>query len=78
LREFERVRASGVLDRQAEMAARTWIERFLVIFGWDPGDPTQVVQEFRIPGRDALKMKAIGSGHRRPDYALLRAGRPEL
>lgn len=78
LSEFQRVGANESFAGQSEATTRTWIERFLQIFGWDPGDPRQVVQEFRIGRRDAAKLERAGSSHRRPDYALIVNDRPIL
>ncbi|HEX5008772.1 MAG TPA: N-6 DNA methylase [Planctomycetota bacterium] len=74
LQEFGRLDTEHGFAGQAEATARTWIERFLTIFGWDPADPNQVVQEFRILGREARRLKREGTTHRRPDYALFIAG----
>jgi hypothetical protein len=75
LDEYVQARARGDLHDQPEAAARTWVERFLTVFGWDPGDPRQVRQEYRISGRAARRLRAEGTSHRRPDYCLLVNGR---
>lgn len=74
LNEFGRLADSGWLRGQAEAAARTWVERFLTVFGWNPSDPSQVRQEYRIQGRAARRLKAEGTTHRRPDYCLISNG----
>lgn len=74
LEEFARVfQNEGVTD-SSEATARTWVERFLQIFGWDTGDPREVAQEYRIRGRAARRLKAEDIMHHRPDYCLLSHG----
>lgn len=78
LKEFMALAQSGALQRQSEATARAWIERVLVIFGWNPSDPSQVIQEYRIHGRAARKLLREGISHERPDYALVVKGAPLL
>jgi len=40
--DFRQATARGDLQGQSEATARTWVERLLGIFGWDPADPRQV------------------------------------
>lgn len=78
LEDYERVRASGALAVETEATARSWIERCLVALGWDPSDPREVVQEWTIRGRDALRFikDPDGPSHNRPDYGLVVHRRP--
>jgi len=71
IKDYERLDRNGILKGQSEATARTWVERFLAIFGWDPSDPHQVRQEYRIQGRAARRLKSEGTSHRRPDYCLI-------
>jgi hypothetical protein len=68
LHEFNSLYRKGSLKGQSEATARTWVERFLGVFGWDAADPRQVRQEYRIKGRAARRLRAEGTSHRRPDY----------
>jgi type I restriction-modification system DNA methylase subunit len=71
LAEFQELNQKGGLKGQAEATARTWVERFLGVFGWIASDPYQVKQEYRIMGRAARRLKSEGTTHRRPDYCLI-------
>jgi hypothetical protein len=71
LAEFAAFNRNGVLRGQSEATARTWVEKFLAVFGWDASNPRQVRQEYRIQGRAARRLKREGTSHRRPDYCLL-------
>jgi len=73
--DFGKLSHSGGFKGQSEATARTWVERFLSVFGWDPSDPRQVWHEYSIQGRAARRLKAEGTSHRRPDYCLLAHGR---
>ncbi len=74
LDEFDGMYKQGMFSGKSEATARTWIERFLVVFGWNPADPGQVRQEHKILGRAARKLKAEKIQHNRPDYCLLSHG----
>ncbi len=74
LEEYERVRSSSELGAQAEATTRTWTERLLELFGWDPGDPRQVIQEYRLTEAEERRLPE-GTHHNRPDYSLLIGGR---
>ncbi|HBE72720.1 MAG TPA: hypothetical protein DDW31_01225 [candidate division Zixibacteria bacterium] len=78
LKEFSAHLQKGAFKGQSEATARTWVERFLNVFGWDTLDPYQVRQEYRIKGRAARRLKSEGSSHRRPDYCLLSNGIRQL
>jgi hypothetical protein len=71
IEEFENRSQQGRMNGQPEQMARTWVERFLGIFGWDCSDPLQVRQEYRIQGRAARRLKSEGATHNRPDYCLI-------
>ncbi len=71
LAEFSAFNKNGVLKNQSEATARTWVEKFLAVFGWNTSDPRQVKQEYCIQGRAARRLKREGTSHRRPDYCLL-------
>jgi hypothetical protein len=71
LSEFESLYQKGSLKGQSEATARTWLERFLKVFGWDSSDPHQIRQEYNIHGRAARRLKSEGTTHRRPDYCLI-------
>jgi len=71
IEEFENLSQQGGMKGQPEQMARTWVERFLGIFGWDCSDPLQVRQEYRIQGRAARRLKSEGTTHNRPDYCLI-------
>src|SRR4030042_4236422 len=71
IEEFENLSQQGGMNGQPEQMARTWVERFLGIFGWDCSDPLQVRQEYRIQGRAARRLKSAGTTHNRPDYCLI-------
>ena len=68
LAEFSAFNKNGVLKNQSEATARTWVEKFLAVFGWNTSDPRQVKQEYCIQGRAARRLKREGTSHRRPDY----------
>lgn len=70
--EFSTIAATHSLQKQSEQHARTWIERMFSIFGWNPADPGEVIQEFQIAGREARRSRGTGERHHtRPDYALV-------
>lgn len=69
--EFRRLHDGKLTHRESEATARTWVERLLAVFGWDPADPRQVRQEYTIQGREARRLRREGTTHRRPDYALM-------
>ncbi|MDI7266945.1 MAG: hypothetical protein QME96_03000, partial [Myxococcota bacterium] len=71
LEDFAGLAGEQDLSKIPEATARSWIERFLSVFGWDPLDPRQVVQEYRITGREARRLRREGMTHNRPDYALM-------
>ena len=50
---------------------RTWLNEFLMIFGWDVQNTTQVLQEHVLRGIQYQRLQEIHSPHRRPDYTLL-------
>jgi hypothetical protein len=78
LNEFKSLNQNDFLKGQSEATARTWVEKFLVVFGWDASDPHQVRQEYRIQGRAARKLKQEGTRHRIPDYCLISNDRRTL
>ncbi len=78
LGEFTLYYQKGTFRGQSEATARTWVERFLNVFGWNSSDPLQVRQEYRIQGRAARRLKQEGTSHRRPDYCLLSNGIRQL
>ena len=55
----------------SEETIRTWLNEFLLIFGWDVQNTTQVLQEHVLRGAQYKRLKEINSPHRRPDYTLL-------
>lgn len=69
--EFRKLHGRGLTWSESEATARTWVERLLAVFGWDPADPRQVRQEYTIQGREARRLRREGTTHRRPDYALM-------
>lgn len=78
IEDFQTLYRTGELKGKAEATARTWVERLLSVFGWDPSDPRQVRQEYSIQGRAARRLRTEGTSHRRPDYCLLTHGRRTL
>ncbi|OQC42652.1 MAG: Type IIS restriction enzyme Eco57I [Acidobacteria bacterium ADurb.Bin051] len=69
--EFRDLHGRGLTQGESEATARTWVERLLTVFGWNPADPRQVRQEYTIQGREARRLRREGTMHRRPDYALM-------
>ena len=61
IEEFSVLSRKGSLAGQSEATARTWVERFLNVFGWNSSDPRQVRQEYRIQGRAARRLKSEGT-----------------
>ena len=55
----------------SEETIRTWINEFLLIFGWDVRDTNQVLQERVLHGAQQQRLQEINSPHRKPDYILL-------
>ena len=55
----------------SEETIRTWLNEFLLIFGWDVQNTTQVLQEHVLRGIQYQRLREIHSPHRRPDYTLL-------
>lgn len=68
--EFAALERSGATVAESEATARSWVEKLLLVFGWDAADPRQVRQEYTIGGREARRLSREGTSHRRPDYAL--------
>lgn len=58
------------LKDQSEQTMRSWIDEFLMIFGWDCKNPTQVQQEKMVNKNEKNKLKKIDSTHVKPDYTL--------
>ena len=69
--KFDRLYQSGNFDKQSEASARTWVENFLKIFGWDVSNPFEISQESRISQMATERMSEIESTHKIPDYALM-------
>jgi hypothetical protein len=78
IREFTEVERKAPTIDESEALARTWVEKLLVVFGWDPSDPRQMRQEYTIQGREVRRLRREGTSHRRPDYALKVAGERAL
>ena len=55
----------------SEETIRTWLNEFLLIFGWDVQNTTQVLQEHVLRGIQYQRLREIHSPHRKPDYTLL-------
>lgn len=68
--EFEELDRAALTAEESEATARSWVEKLLAVFGWNPADPRQVRQEYTIRGREARRLRHEGTTHRRPDYAL--------
>ena len=60
----------GRLNVSSEETIRSWINEFLLIFGWDVMDTSQVLQEKVLSNEEKEKLAAIGSTSTRPDYTL--------
>ena len=78
VKEHSEMLATSSLGEGREAVARSWVERLLRVFGWDPSNPNEVSQEHTIKGRDAKRLDDQGISHRRPDYALVVDGAPIL
>lgn len=55
----------------SEETIRSWLNKFLGLFGWDVTDVSQVQQEIQLAEESKEKLKEIASGHIRPDYSLV-------
>lgn len=55
----------------SEETIRTWINEFLLIFGWDVQDTAQVLQERVLNNQQVKKLREISSTHKKPDYTLM-------
>ncbi|MBQ4059487.1 MAG: Eco57I restriction-modification methylase domain-containing protein [Lachnospiraceae bacterium] len=55
----------------SEETIRTWLNEFLLIFGWDVQNTSYVLQEHVLRGVQYQRLREINSPHRRPDYTLL-------
>ena len=60
----------GRLDVSSEETIRSWINEFLLIFGWDVMDTSQILQEKVLSKEEKQKLATIGSTSTRPDYTL--------
>jgi hypothetical protein len=68
--EFEELDRAALTAPESEATARSWVEKLLLVFGWNAADPRQVRQEYTIRGREVRRLRREGTSHRRPDYAL--------
>lgn len=68
--EFDELARDELTEEESEATARTWVEKLLLVFGWNAADPRQVTQEYSIRGREVRRLEREGITHRRPDYAL--------
>ena len=55
----------------SEAGIRTWLDKFLSIFGWDVTNTNEIVQELTLSGEELARLNSIGSSHKRPDYSLM-------
>lgn len=55
----------------SEETVRTWLNEFLLIFGWDVKDTGQVWQEQVLKGEERRRLYEIQSSHSKPDYTLV-------
>lgn len=55
----------------SEETVRTWLNEFLLIFGWDVQNTNHVLQEKALQGSYYNRLREINSPHRKPDYILL-------
>lgn len=68
--EYRQFKGAGKLDLTSEETIRTWINRFLEIFGWDVRDTSQVLQEKVLSKKEKEVLQEIGSTSTRPDYTF--------
>lgn len=68
LKEYNKYQ-DNLID-ESEQTMRSWIDEFLLIFGWDCKNPLQVRQEKMINKEEKNKLKQLDSKHTKPDYTL--------
>lgn len=65
------------LKLASEQTMRSWIDKFLLIFGWDCKNTMHVDQEKMLTLQERQNLKSIKSKHLKPDYTL-KNGRARL
>ena len=59
------------IEELSEESTRSWINKFLEIFGWDVLNIQQVQQEKFVDSSQQNKLNEINSSHTKPDYSLM-------
>lgn len=78
INQYKAIRETkGVENNISEETIRTWINKFLEVFGWDTGNPSYIIQEKILTKKQKEKLKSIDSTNTKPDYQL-RDGRKTI
>lgn len=68
---YKLAKAKGQLQDASEATMRTWIDKLLLVFGWDVRNTHQVLTEHSLGKDEKEKLNQIGSTNTRPDYTLV-------
>src|SRR4030042_98232 len=70
--KFNEFKKDNRLDTSSEQTIRSWLDRFLLIFGWDVKDTSQILQGKILSKEERTRLRAIGSYAEFPDYSFKR------
>lgn len=77
IEKYNTYKKEGRLELSSEETMRTWINEFLIIFGWNVLDTSQILQEKILSKEEKAKVYAINSTSIRPDYTF-KVGKEKL
>ncbi|MCT7908443.1 BREX-1 system adenine-specific DNA-methyltransferase PglX [Arcobacter lacus] len=75
IHRYKEIRSLTRNEDFSEQTIRSWIQEFLVIFGWDTKDTSSIIQEKQLSKKEKNKLKDIDSTSNRPDYKMMITGR---
>ncbi|MCM1003060.1 MAG: BREX-1 system adenine-specific DNA-methyltransferase PglX [Candidatus Gastranaerophilales bacterium] len=69
--EYEKFISNSAQDEISEETIRGWLNKFLEIFDWDVRQTNEILQERKLKGAYAQRLKDIESEHNKPDYTFV-------